>query len=266
MNNTKYETEDKYLEDVIYKLFGKGVDYKKIFIDAEKHRLTPTGFLKKLNSFNYNCKNKNKNLNKIEYKTLPMFTPIMSYMLAVNKVMNQAEFIHKYLEIYSSNKNIIEIRNDKELLNALKSRLSRAYISLVREYYIYLLLLHDDRFIDVTFNVVDDINGLDVTFEYKDAIYGVMIYQKTHNSDRFLRGKRQKVHSLDVDMVIELPINVFGGGAKKLTIVGKGKQKIRLPKHKILDLIIFKINKLRVHEMDGCGGLIINKLAYADVY
>lgn len=217
-----------------------------------------------LNSYRYKCFGLTW-VHYVERKCkIPIFAPIIHINFMIGKILTLEQFKQIYFDINKEDLTLIHLQKSKKLKKALDSRLTRAYMSLIREYYICILLKEDGRFQNITFDIKNDIlYGLDIIFTYDHVLYGAMIYQASKKNNKHLNRKRKKVKK--VDRFIEISINVFNRNLHNLIELGSGKDKLRLPKDYVKDFIIRKIENGKYHIIEN-KRVKLNKEAWKDVF
>jgi hypothetical protein len=93
-------------------------------------------------------------------------------------------------------------------LEGVRGRAMRSYPSLVRDYHFFILCRESSLLDKVTYSVIDDLNGVDLTLTYKDVLFKVHLYIDTVRSNYFRAIKNNRHKNLDM-YDIDLPLQLI---------------------------------------------------------
>jgi hypothetical protein len=152
----------------------------------------------------------------VENAVFPPFIQVFYYLFYRKLcIPAEKEFCDTYIEWLggSNSDEFIKIEGVEYPVFDLKSRMLRAYPSLIRDLHLYYLLVESEHFTKVEYSLYTDYyEGLDIKLTYKDAVYFLSVYIKT------IRGivyKEKKTQRHDYDTYKEVRLGVEFASLKK---------------------------------------------------
>ena len=218
--------------------FVFNVDSKSIIAP---HKWTSSMMERQLKAIKYKKPNKRYRNKVVEHSKMPPFNEsLLVNMIANSSIPSNDQFVELYLYSFFDEEGE-KVRLKEEALekgynfqgkkaapkSAVVYRVANSYASIIRDIHMTLKLTEQYGFNNVLYSLENDRNGIDVTFEYKKAEYGLRLDVLSRRSKAFHDKKTDFRHNYDKNVLhLELDLSdsrnlKIGNSGDKLLLYGE---------------------------------------------